>query len=102
MKKTTLLSALALSVASIAGSAYAASNKDRIGIGNRKSEEQPPQATETRQFCTEASARTSSPGKMKEVGQEGQQIAACSAVPTTRTSDEARAESRKVERSPDN
>lgn len=102
MKKSSRLSALVVAVASISGLASAASNKDRIGIGTRKSEEQPPQATETRQFCTESASRASSPGKSKEVVQEGQAVTRCSSLPVSRTSEEARMEVRKIERSPDN
>ena len=102
MKKTSILALIALAVAVPAGDSFAASNKDRVGIGNRKSEEQPPQASETRQFCTEGSARIKTAGKEKEVVQDSQQSASCSMIPASRSSEEARLESRKVERSPDN
>lgn len=102
MRKSMILAALALATAVPAGEVLAASNKDRIGIGNRKSEEQPPQASETRQFCTETSSRAIAPGKTKETSQDTPQAVSCSENPNSRSSDEARAESRKVERSPDN
>lgn len=102
MKLLPILALIALVVAVPTGEAFAASNKDRIGLGNRKSEEQPPQATETRQFCTEGSARIKTAGKEKETVQDSQQSASCSMTPASRSSEEARVESRKVERSPDN
>jgi hypothetical protein len=102
MKKSSILALIALAVAVPEGVSFAASNKDRVGIGNRKSEEQPPQASETRQFCTEGSARIKTAGKEKEVVQDSQQSASCSMTPASRSSEEARLESRKVERSPDN
>jgi len=102
MKKSPILALIALAVAVPIGDSFAASNKDRIGLGNRKSEEQPPQASETRQFCTEGSARIKTAGKEKEMGQDSRQSASCSMTPASRSSEEARLESRKVERSPDN
>jgi len=86
-----------------AGLGWAATNKDRINIGTRKSEEQPPQATETRQFCTEGTTRVrTAAGRDKESMPEAVQTTTCTSAPVSRSTDEARAESRKVERSPDN
>lgn len=102
MKRAVLLVAVAVGLTAPSIESHAASNKDRVGLGNRKSEEQPPQASETRQFCTQGSVRVKTAGTEKESIQDAAQSASCSNTPVSRTSDEARAESRKVERSPDN
>ncbi|MEY4065797.1 MAG: hypothetical protein RIR26_2005 [Pseudomonadota bacterium] len=103
MKKTLIVALLSMAAAVPAGLGWAATNKDRINIGTRKSEEQPPQATETRQYCTEASNRVrTTAGREKESVSEPVQNTVCTSAPVSRSSDEARAESRKVERSPDN
>ena len=104
MKKALAVVALGLLIAAPVSQIWAASNKDRVGLGARKSEEQPPQASETLQYCTDASARVKTAGKGQEteILKDGQQFANCSAAPASRTSEEARSESRKVERNPQN
>jgi alkanesulfonate monooxygenase SsuD/methylene tetrahydromethanopterin reductase-like flavin-dependent oxidoreductase (luciferase family) len=103
MKNVLVLALLGVAIGVPAGHGFAASNKDRITIGTRKSEEQPPQATETRQYCTEGATRVrTAAGRDKESMPEAVQTTICTSAPVSRSSDEARAETRKVERSPDN
>jgi hypothetical protein len=102
MKSAIFLVAVAVALTAPAFEADAASNRDRIGLGNRKSEEQPPQASETRQFCTQGSVRVKTAGSEKSAIDDASQSASCSNMPASRTSEEARAEARKVERIPDN
>jgi hypothetical protein len=84
-----------------ASTGWAASNKDRVGFGNRSNEQAYPQATETKQYCTEINAKVQ-PGKDKERSSDEVQQQSCQASQAVRPAEEARAELRKVERSPHN
>jgi len=83
------------------GECLAASNNERVGLGTRKGEEQHPQATETKQYCTESGVKVSA-GRNKERTQEESASQTCQPTTDVRSAEEARAELRKVERGPNN
>ncbi|MFZ9521315.1 MAG: hypothetical protein ACO3A4_12640 [Silvanigrellaceae bacterium] len=101
MKKNALILAFGVMLVAPVTVSLAASNKDRIGLGTRKTESQTPQATETKQYCTETTAKIQ-PGRGKEVNQSDAQSQVCQSAPVTRSADEVRSETRKVEREPNN
>jgi|1048.fasta_scaffold35054_2 hypothetical protein len=101
MKKNALIVALGTLLVAPVTVSLAASNKDRIGLGTRKAESQTPQATETKQYCTSTNAKVQ-PGKGKERSQDDSLNQVCQSAPSTRSPDEVRAETRKVEREPNN
>jgi hypothetical protein len=84
-----------------AGEVLAASNKDRVGFGVRKGQEQYPQATETKQFCTETGVKMTA-GRGKERTDQDGAAPACQNAPEVRSAEESRLEMRKVERNPKN
>lgn len=80
---------------------FAASNVDRVrSFSGRGSEEQRPQASETKQYCTELNAKVQG-GKEKERSTD-ETTMLCKSAPTVRSSEEARVEDRKIERNPGN
>lgn len=102
MRSNWKIAAIVLSLLAPVTVSLAASNKDRVGFGSsRKTEDQHPQATETKQYCTELSTRVQ-PGRAKERVQDDAAAQACQNVPATRSSEEVRSEYRKVERNPNN
>ncbi|NBW80281.1 hypothetical protein EBR21_00870 [bacterium] len=101
MKKNALFVAFGVLFVAPVTVSLAASNKDRIGLGTRKAESQTPQASETKQYCTDTNAKVQ-PGKGKERSQDDNQGQVCQTNPVTRSPDEVRAETRKVEREPNN
>lgn len=101
MKKSLTIAAFSLMIVAPVTVSLAATNKDRVGLGIRKTEEQHPQATETKQYCTEVSSKVQV-GRNKDRSQDEAQAQTCQSAPSTRTADEVRAESRKIERNPNN
>lgn len=101
MKKSLKFASLGLLALAPVTVSLAASNADRVGLGMRKSQEQHPQATETKQYCVENNTRYQV-GKDKEQAGDGVSTQTCQSAPSVRTAEEARAESRKIERNPNN
>lgn len=101
MKKSLTIAAFSLMIVAPVTVSLAATNKDRVGLGIRKSEEQHPQATETKQYCTEVSAKVQV-GRNKDRSQDEVLAQTCQSAPSTRTAEEVRAETRKIERNPNN
>ncbi|MEN9809145.1 MAG: hypothetical protein RLZZ488_712 [Pseudomonadota bacterium] len=101
MKKSLKIAALGLLALAPVTVSLAASNADRVGLGFRKSQEQHPQATETKQYCVEGNARIQAGREKERVGDEAA-AQACQSAPSVRTAEEARAETRKIERNPNN
>lgn len=102
MRRNWKIAAIVLSLLTPVTVSLAASNKDRVGFGTaRKSDDQHPQASETKQYCTELNAKVQ-PGRTKERVQDDAASQACQNAPATRSADEVRSEYRKVERSPNN
>ncbi|NBX16474.1 MAG: hypothetical protein EBR09_03810 [Proteobacteria bacterium] len=101
MKKSLII--LVFSAVSViqAGESFAASNKDRVGLGSRKGEDQHPQAAETKQYCTEVGVKAKA-GRKKESSGDEAVAQACQSAPEVRSAEESRAEMRKVERNPNN
>lgn len=101
MKKNLVFLVMSSVCLAPVGESLAASNKERVGLGTRKGEEQHPQATETKQYCTESGVKIRA-GRSKERTQEEGSSQACQPTTDVRSAEEARAEFRKVERSPNN
>lgn len=101
MKKSLII--LVFSAVSLiqAGESIAASNKDRVGLGSRKGDEQHPQAAETKQYCTQVGVKAKA-GRNKESSGDEAAGQACQNAPEVRSAEESRAEMRKVERNPNN
>jgi hypothetical protein len=101
MKKSLVFLVFSAVCVGQAGEVLAATNKDRIGFGVRKGEEQHPQATETKQFCTETGVKVRA-GRYKEGTRDESAAQACQSTPEVRSAEESRLEMRKVERNPRN
>lgn len=101
MKKSLKIAALGMVALAPVTVSLAASNADRVGLGFRKSQEQTPQATETKQYCVDSHSRMRAGKEKERVGDEAA-AQSCQSAPSVRTAEEARAESRKTERNPNN
>jgi hypothetical protein len=104
MKNSLIVSIFAVCCAAPMGSASAASNKERVGLGNSKYQEQPPEAAATQQFCVRNSQKvvTVGSGLEQNTVRQGEASVTCSSTPATRSVEESRAEARKIERDPGN
>ena len=104
MKNSVIMCVFAICCAVPMGSAFAASNKERVGLGNRKYQEQPPEAAATQQFCVRNSQKvvTVGAGLEQNAVRQGEASVTCSSTPASRSVDESRAEARKIGRDPGN
>jgi len=104
MKNSLIIGIFAMCCAAPLGSAFAASNKERVGLGNRKYQEQPPEAAVTQQFCVRDSQKivTIGAGLEQNTVRQGEATVTCSSTPASRSVEESRAEARKIERDPAN
>lgn len=104
MKISLFIGIFAVCAATPTGAVYAASNKERVGLGNRKSQEQTPEASATQQFCVRDSQKivTVGSGLEQNTIRTGESSVTCSNTPASRSVEESRAEARKIERDPGN
>lgn len=104
MKSSLIIGVFAICSAIPVASVFAATNKERVGLGSRKSQEQPPEASATRQFCVRDSQRivTVGAGLEQNTIRHGEASVTCSNTPASRSVEESRAEARKIERDPGN
>jgi len=104
MKISLIIGIFALCSTVVTMEAMAASNKERVGLGNRKYQEQPPEASPNQQFCVRDSQKvvTVGAGIEQNAVRHGEASMTCSNTPASRSVEEARDEARKIERNPGN